>query len=250
MKKEYLTVIYAFIVGLIFSACADKNTTTAQPSAGSQPAAGAYSGRVVETMNSGGYTYVKIDTGKDTIWTAAPETQVTVGDSVSVLPGTLMRNFKSDTLDRTFEQIYFVAAISGAGAGQAAAGDMGAYHAGIQKESKNADPAAADFSGITKPDGGKSVAELFAQKKDLSGTEVLVRGKVVKYNARIMDKNWIHLQDGTGTKGLNDLTVNTSAEAKVGDTVLVKGVLVTNKDYGYGYKYDVIIEDAEVTVEK
>jgi hypothetical protein len=57
------------------------------------------------------------------------------------------------------------------------------------------------------------------------------------------------VQDGTGGKGSNDLTITTAASAKVGDTVLVKGVLTTNKDFGLGYKYDVMIEDAQVTVE-
>ena len=76
-----------------------------------------------------------------------------------------------------------------------------------------------------------------------------MRGKVVKFTPEIMGKNWIHLQDGTGAAGTSDLTVTTSASAKTGDTVTVKGILVVDKDFGYGYAYDVIIEDAEVTVE-
>ena len=76
-----------------------------------------------------------------------------------------------------------------------------------------------------------------------------MRGKVVKFSANIMGKNWVHLQDGTGESGINDLTVTTSAVVNKGDTVLVSGVLVIDKDFGYGYSYDVIIEDAEVSVE-
>ena len=76
-----------------------------------------------------------------------------------------------------------------------------------------------------------------------------VRGKVVKFTPEIMGKNWIHLQDGTGAAGTNDLTVTTSAMAKKGDTVVISGALVIDKDFGYGYAYDVIIEDADVTVE-
>jgi hypothetical protein len=78
---------------------------------------------------------------------------------------------------------------------------------------------------------------------------VVVRAKVVKYNPQIMGKNWLHLEDGTGKAGSNDLTVTTNGEAKVGDTVLVTGVVTTNKDFGAGYKYDVILEDANVKVE-
>ena len=65
-----------------------------------------------------------------------------------------------------------------------------------------------------------------------------------------MNRNWVHLQDGTGTPGANDLTVTTADAAKVGDTVLVNGTLVFNKDFGHGYKYEVLLQDAKLTVEK
>ena len=107
-----------------------------------------------------------------------------------------------------------------------------------------------DLSGIAKADGGKTVAELYAEKDQLAGQKVAVRGKVVKTNAGIMDKNWIHVRDGSGAEGTNDLTVTTSGELpKVGDTVLVTGALTLNKDFGMGYQYPVIVEDAAVTVE-
>lgn len=108
-----------------------------------------------------------------------------------------------------------------------------------------------DLAGIAKADGGKTVAEVFAEKDQLAGQPVVVRGKVVKSNPGIMGKNWIHVRDGSGAEGTNDLTVTTSgAVPEVGDTVLVKGPLSLNKDFGMGYVYDVIVEDAEVTVEE
>ena len=64
-----------------------------------------------------------------------------------------------------------------------------------------------------------------------------------------MGKNWIHIQDGTGDAGANDLTVTTDVTANSGDTVLISGTLSLDKDFGYGYAYGVIVEDAEVTVE-
>jgi hypothetical protein len=64
-----------------------------------------------------------------------------------------------------------------------------------------------------------------------------------------MGKNWIHLQDGSGADGSNDLTVTTMDMTKQGDTIVVSGVVVTDKDFGYGYKYPVMIEDAAVKVE-
>ena len=88
-------------------------------------------------------------------------------------------------------------------------------------------------------------------KSSLAGQSVKVRGQVVKYNSEILGKNWLHLRDGSGSVGKNDndLMVTTSTKVKVGDTVLVEGTVSLNKDFGAGYKYAVIIEDAKVTVE-
>ena len=160
-----------------------------------------------------------------------------------------MKNYHSKTLERTFEFIYFVSDISGPGSDKAASmsqkGGTGSPHGGPVSNA----PAKIDFSGIKKPKGGKTVAEVYAEKDNLSGKEVIVRGKVVKFSRNIMGKNWIHLQDGTAEKGTNALPITSGSIGKEGDTVLARGALVTNKDFGYGYKYDVIIEDAQITVE-
>jgi hypothetical protein len=105
------------------------------------------------------------------------------------------------------------------------------------------------YEGIGKADGGMTVAEIFSGRSGLGGAEVTVRGKVVKFSPMIMGKNWIHLQDGTDHEGANDLTITTSAQAAKGDTVLVRGLVTLDKDFGAGYRYDLIIEDADVTVE-
>ena len=112
-------------------------------------------------------------------------------------------------------------------------------------------PAAdVDLASIAKADGGKTVAEVYAEKDGLADATVVVRGKVVKVNAGIMDRNWLHVRDGSGEEGTNDLTVTTLADLpEVGATVLVSGKLAVNKDFGMGYQYPVILEDAEVTVE-
>ena len=250
MKRSFYLLVSTLIVLNAATGCmAETSQSEKSAPPKSNPVAEGYNGTVVETMNTAGYTYVQVDTGKEKIWAAAPEFQVKVGDLVTVPQGALMQNYQSKTLNRTFEQIYFVSGIYVAGAEPTPAkmppGKAGAPHENIIP----ATPQDIDFSSIKKAEGGKSVAELYAEKGSLSGKKVSVRGKVVKFSASIMGKNWIHLQDGTGEAGTNDLTVTTSANAAVGDTVLVKGVLAIDKDFGYGYKYDVILEDAEVTVE-
>jgi hypothetical protein len=108
-----------------------------------------------------------------------------------------------------------------------------------------------DLTGIKKADGGKTIAEIFAAKARLAGKPVAVRGKVVKYNAEILGKNWLHIRDGSGNADdrNNDLTITTTNSAKLGDTVLVTGSVSTDKDFGAGYKYVVILDNAKVTVE-
>lgn len=138
----------------------------------------------------------------------------------------------------------------GAGIAQAASAPLPEGHPKIDMHGSAA-PAAPklDFSKIVKPKGGKTVEEVYQEKDKLKGKRVTLRGKVVKYNEAIMGKNWLHLRDGTGKDPTDDLTVTTQAKAKVGDTVLVEGTVTLDKDFGAGYKYDVIIEDAKVKIE-
>ena len=110
-------------------------------------------------------------------------------------------------------------------------------------------PAAVPLEGIAKAEGGYTVEELFAKKSELGGKQITLRGRVVKYNSGIMGKNWLHLRDGTGAEGANDLTVTTSEPAAVGDTVLIQGTVAVDKDFGAGYRYGLIVEDAKVTKE-
>jgi hypothetical protein len=206
------------------------------------------SGKALDVLNGGGYTYVHVDTGKEKIWIAGPASPVKVGDKVSFPLGMPMTGFQSKALGRTFDLVYFVGSIDREGVAPA----MGALppgHPPTAPGARTAAPAKIDYSKITKPAGGKTVAEIIQDKKQLAGKKIAVRGKVVKFSAEIMGNNWIHLNDGTVKEGGEDLTITTKAKAKVGDTVLVRGVVVTEKDFGFGYQYAVIIEDATVTVE-
>jgi hypothetical protein len=108
-----------------------------------------------------------------------------------------------------------------------------------------------DLTGIAKADGGKTVAEVYGEKAALTGQPVTVRGKVVKTNAGIMGKNWVHVRDGSGEEGSNDLTVTTAAGAlpNVGDVVVVTGTVAVDKDFGMGYQYPVLVEEATIVVE-
>jgi hypothetical protein len=217
-------------------------------SSSGQAAAPSIAGKVVETMNAGAYTYVQVDDGSKKVWAAAPQFAVAVGDHVIVPEGMPMRDFQSKTLGRTFDLVYFVSAIQVVG--KTATQHLAAAHAGVGHAAAAAPAAVAvDLSNIPKAAGGHTVAELYADKTTLAGKEVAVRGRVVKFTPAVMGKNWVHVRDGTGSTGTNDLTVSTKASATVGDLVLVRGTLSTDRDLGAGYHYDIIIEDANLAVE-
>jgi hypothetical protein len=228
-----------------------------------EPAGDIVRGTVLETMSASDYTYVRIDGGSGEVWAAGPHTDVKVGDTVSFRRGTEMRAFRSNALDRTFQSIQFVDRIS-VGQGTAAAPiapapahgapradaapppKHGAAHEGMTP----APDADVDVSGISKAAGGKTVAEIFDERTALAGKEVVVRGKVVKSNPGVMGRNWLHIRDGSKSAGgSNDLTVTTADSAKVSDTVLVRGTVATDQDFGLGYRYDVLLERSKVTVE-
>ncbi len=209
-------------------------------------------GTVKETMVSGGYTYILLTTEKGEVWAAARQLTVAVGDEVELGGMMPMRDFKSKTLNRTFEEIQFVSSarvIRGSPTAKPAtippAGAMPAGHPPIAGT-----PTAQKAGEIQKLSDGVTVAELFSRKADLGGKLVKFRGRVVKANRGILGKNWLHIQDGTGEPGSNDITV-TSAEdfAAVGSIVVIEGTLGLDRDFGAGYAYAVIVEQAKLTIE-
>ena len=260
--KKTLILITISLAALALAACSqDKPASTATPApqssaptpmaAPAAPKSGGTSGTVVETMNAAGYTYVQVDSGSEKIWAAAPAFTVAVGDSVVVPEGMPMNNYHSKTLDRDFPVVYFVDSVLNASAPVAPTASTASMPEGHPPTTTAVTPAEVDLGNIAKADGGLTVGEVFGDKANLSGKEVTLRGKVVKFSPQIMGKNWLHIQDGSGdaAAATHDLTVTTNITANVGDTVLVNGPLTLDKDFGYGYQYDVIIEDAMVTVE-
>jgi hypothetical protein len=222
----------------------------------STAAASGTSGTVVETMDAAGYTYVQVDDGNQKIWAAAPKFAVAVGDEVMVPEGMAMHNFKSETLDREFDVVYFVESVLNAtspamaSTGSPNPDDMNMPE-GHPPLSEMETPETVDLNNVAKAEGGHTIAEIYADKAELSDQQVTLRGKVVKFSPQIMGTNWIHLRDGSGDSdaGTHDLTITSNVQVAVGDTIVASGPLTLDKDFGYGYQYDLIVEDASVTVE-
>ncbi len=206
----------------------------------------AVSGKVLQTMNSGGYSYVlvrKAD-GK-VVWLAMSQADIVVGEDMTFAPGMTMHDFPSKTLKRTFKEIVFTnGPIAGPAAPKGAQKSPGSKGAAVKSHEK---------IKVAKATGKHAyrIADIHRLRIELHKRPVTVRGKVVKVSAGIMDRNWIHIQDGTGDpkKGTNDLVVTSkTALPSVGDVVTVKGTVYKDKNFGANYKYDVIIEDADVTI--
>ena len=144
----------------------------------------------------------------------------------------------SEYWNRTFKSIYFVQTISKT----PQTASLSSAHTGASSSAKE------DVS-VAPLKGGYTVAQIFEKKSALAGKTVKIRGQVTKYNPDIMNKNWIHIQDGTGSGGNFDLLVTSNQAAAVGDIIEVEGTVAVNKDFGAGYSYSVMLENGKIKLE-
>jgi len=269
-NKKYMNMKHLLLIGcLVFPIqLATAQDAAPAPAKAPSPDAGAagFSGKVLETTNTAGYTYVLVDTGSKKLWAATVQFAVKVGDTVTVAAGVPMTNYHSQSLNRDFDVVYFTGGITASGGNSETAVATPTLPPGHPPLTDGTAPvlppghpsltgstASPDLvlTGIKRAEGGKTIQEIFAAKSRLAGKPVAVRGKVVKYNPMIMGKNWLHIRDGSGSaaENNNDLAITTTTPARLGDTVLVTGIVSTNVDFDGGYKYEVIIQDATVTGE-
>jgi hypothetical protein len=202
------------------------------------------SGEVVETMDASNYTYLRVRAVRGDVWVATAQMKVAVGEKVVVPLESEMRDWHSATLNRDFPLIYFVTSVTREG--EPTIPPMAIGHG--TGSATAAPQAPVKVERVAPPAGGSSIAEVWANRTKLVGKTVTVRGTVVKFNGGIMDRNWIHLQDGSGkaADGTNDLTVTTDEVVNVGDVVTATGSVVVDQDFGFGYAYALILEKAKI----
>lgn len=207
------------------------------------PAAGMVKGKVLEVKDVEAYTYLRLKTKDGETWAAVAKSPVKNGAEVTIENVLVMNNFESKSLKKTFPTILF-GNLGGAPGSAATAGTKAVAAASVTKAADVADMPVAKASGPN----AWTVAEIVVKSAELKDKPVVLRGKVVKYNPNIMAKNWIHLRDGSGSaaNNSNDLLVTSANPTKIGDVVTVRGVVRTDKDFGSGYAYKVLIEDATI----
>ena len=199
-------------------------------------------GTVAETMNAAGYTYLLIESEGMKVWAAAPETAVKAGDLVQTELGMAMHDFTSKTLNRSFELVYFVSAVENLSEPALPPGSVNTESGGAQERVDAA---------VTQLEPGQDIAYVYANRAALAGQRISLRGTVVKYNANILGTNFIHIQDGSGTVAdrNNDLTVTSKTESAVNEQVVLTGTIILDKDFGNGYQFPVLMEDASISPE-
>lgn len=198
-------------------------------------------GKVLEVKQVETYTYLLLKTQNGDMWAAVAKAPVKKDDTVTIDNISVMNDFESKTLNQTFPTILFGNLVNSTGKSKDT-NFMGTAYPVFDKKEVIADIKVPKAKGSN----AKTVAEIIRRSAELKDKPVLVSGKVVKYNPGIMGKNWVHLRDGSGSAAdnNNDILVSTLNPAKVGDIVTAKGIVRTDKDFGAGYAYKVLIEEA------
>lgn len=250
--KLKLTVMSILLVLLSFS-CREEADKPADPQAQSDsqvrpqqpmqshPPIGAstamQTGVVQEVIQATSYTYLKVKENDREFWIAVGKQEMKTGETISFAPGIEMDNFESKDLQRTFDTLYLVDSIS-------VGGQPTTGHASTPMSQRMKPVLEQKEVSIEPAEGGITIGELLADTGSYAGKTVRIKGQVTKVNPAIMGKNWVHLQDGTSASDKFDLTVTTQHHVDVGEVVTFEGKIAVNKDFGAGYVYEVIMEEA------
>ncbi len=192
-----------------------------------------------EVIQASNYTYVRVSAEGRDYWTAISKAEIKTGQTYYWSQGTLMKNFSSKELNRVFDNILFISDFTDQPiTTEATAPDP---HQGEQQP-----PITKKEMKLSVADGGITIAELFANRDKYSGKKVKIKGEVMKFSGQIMGKNWVHLQDGTADGSNFDLTITSNEFVGLGEIVVFEGIVGINRDFGAGYSYEVIVEEAKV----
>ncbi|MEE9429521.1 MAG: hypothetical protein V3V16_00675 [Melioribacteraceae bacterium] len=233
MKRIYISVLLMLVTAI---AC-DTKKEEVLPEGTSKITA-------KEFINASRFTYILGDVGGKDQWIAVNQMPVEKGDIFYFADAMEMKNFESKTLDRTFESVLFVNTIS------RKIIDKSKSDAKIVKPKRTVrEDAVKEKINITPLANGQTIQSIIENKDKLKDKTIRVKGVVTKFNSGIMGKNWLHIQDGTSSGSAIDITVTSDQEAKIDDTIILEGTVSLDKDFGSGYFYDVIIENAIITVE-
>jgi hypothetical protein len=236
-KNKIIVTIVLITLGIFFI------VTTCSRGGGKSKAKdlppGTHGVTVTEVIQTSNYTYLQVEENNIKFWIAVVRVEAKPGDSVYYTKASEMKNFVSKELGRTFPSVFFVQDPSNKLITENAAAPM--------LTPKKPEIVRWSEISVETPKGGIIISDLYKNKGSYAGKTVIIRGVVVKYNPQVMNKNWVHIQDGTEFSGKFDLTVTTIDSLSIGSKVTFKGIIRLDKDFGSGYKYDVIMEEAKAS---
>lgn len=190
--------------------------------------------KVLEVLPTSKYVYLRVDEEGEEFWIATSKKEVKVGETYFYKNGILKTNFESKEHNRIFDKVYLVANI--------VAADHGMEQSISPVKIKELDE--IESTKKVEIEGSIKISALVANKSKYEGKEVQISGQCTKLNPNIMGRNWIHLKDGS--KDEYDLVVTSDIAIPEGHVVTMKGTVVLDKDFGAGYKYDLIIENGQI----
>ena len=196
---------------------------------------------VNEVLPTEKYVYLNVNEGDKNYWIATVKMEAKVGETYFYKGGLLKTNFESKEYNRVFETVYLVTNLVAEQHGNKTGKvDIGDYSDSKPKSSSKVD-IETHTDKVVQHKGSIKISELIKDPKKYEGQTIQLTGKCTKINAGIMNRNWIHLKDGS--KDDFDLVITSSSFVPEGSTITIKALVTLNKDFGAGYKYDLILEN-------
>ncbi|MCF8272395.1 MAG: GW dipeptide domain-containing protein [Flavobacteriaceae bacterium] len=193
---------------------------------------------VKEILPTANYTYLQVLEGEKNFWIAVNNSDAKVGETYFYVGGLLKENFESKALNRIFDELYLVGNLVSSNHGN----QLNSNNVNHENDSKSKSIVSNSIKpNIVTQKGSIKISEIVSNSKKYEGKTIQIDGECTKINVGIMGKNWIHLKDGS--KDDYDLVITSDELVSVGSVVTIKGDVVLNKDFGSGYKYDLIIEN-------
>lgn len=236
-KMKYQLIVLIAISLITFSACQEKENPEEKDSTQNN-LSGNHKVEVLDHMNVSNYTYMLVKENDREYWIAAPQTTIEKGETIYFAKSMEMKNFHSEALNKTFDSILFVQGIS--------KNEMPNQQQSMQSPHTQVNATEKQQIDFEPLADGTTIEKIYKDSKSLSGKTVKLKGKVAKVNKGIMNRNWIHLQDGTKYEENYDLMVTSNDLANVGDVIIVEGKVSVDKDFGAGYTYKVMLEEAVI----
>ncbi len=189
--------------------------------------------KVIEAQSGDRYSYLRVHDGNRKYWITSWKVDAHPGDDLYFQSGILKVNMFSKALNKQLDTMYMVSRI---------AKSPEELSQMVQPDQKDTPGNSSASSPLPKDIKIVKIADLNAHPDQYEGKFVTVMGKSVKVNNHILGKNWIHIQSPNG----DDIAITTQDEIEVGQPCTFTGKVYKDMDFGSGYRFNVIIQEAKL----